>query len=586
VSPYLVAVVAFANQWLYENGVLCYLRGLELRILDLHHSEKTEIVVDFQKLMCEILAESPPRTTFDLQLLHYSHGIVSCTYSIPDAIPSSVYPRRHSDCTHRLLVFNPVEGQIITIRRLQSVSRLFIRNNDRFLYYGTTSEPDHDGYEQWIICGFDIAAGRWLDHQLDIPEVIGTDIGSTVCFEIFDDYFYVLSNQRSLDVEELDWLSYYTCFRFPLARDGFRRVKEPPREQLWRRDHTEGPIDDRWTFLRLVRDEVTGHFKAVESRREWLNGRISGRRTYYTTPIRFNDAGKYAKEHHPMADTASCTAAAKIQQGGAARKRARDPHAVHPGDDNSVVAATLAKCAIRSYYPSSQTSIDVVDVSTTFDPADRKLRLRGNTRRLWTPAELAERNYLPAAERSQDQDAFLRQIDDLYRSEYGVLWPPEQDPSAPDPALANLHAILNPPGHLGGLQGSWDERSMVYTTGTTVGGLRALVFVSWDPSIYLPGTAPYPGSSSLGRAGNWTDGNPMAVSTPPAAKTAGEGKGKDIDTTERHPTLQPDATLCAGGGFTSPETCLSGGRGASLVSWTTFEPAQYCKISQGYHFAR
>ncbi|KAL2261991.1 hypothetical protein VTK26DRAFT_2795 [Humicola hyalothermophila] len=27
VSPYLVAVVAFAETWLYENSVLCYIRG-------------------------------------------------------------------------------------------------------------------------------------------------------------------------------------------------------------------------------------------------------------------------------------------------------------------------------------------------------------------------------------------------------------------------------------------------------------------------------------------------------------------------------------------------------------------------------
>jgi hypothetical protein len=578
VYPYLVAVVAFADEWLYENGVLCHLRGLELRILDLHHSGKTEIVVDLEKLMCEILAESPPRIRCDLQLLYYSHNIVSCIYSIP--------PRRHYDCSHRLLVFNPLEGSIIAIRHLQSVSKLFVRNNDRFLYYGTASDPDDDGYEHWTICGFDLAARRWLDHQLDIPEVIGTDIGSTVCFEIFEDYFYVLSNQRSLDVEELDWLSYYTCFRFPLTRDGFRRLEEAPREQLWRRDHTEGPIDDRWTFLRLVRDEATGHFKAVESRREWLCGRISGRRTYYTTPIRFDDAEDHAKERHPMADTASRTAAAKMHQGGAGTRRARDPHAVHPGDDNSVVAATLANCPIRSYYPSSQTSIDLVDVSTSFDPADRRLRLRGNTRRLWTPGELAQRDHLPAAEGPQDQDAFLRQIDSLYKSEYGVLWPPEQDPSRPDPALADLHAILNPPGHLGGLQGRWDERSMVYTTGATVGGLKPLVFVSWDPSIYLPGTAPYPGNLSLGIAGTWADNNQRErSSTPPGTKTAGEGKGKGIDAAERRPTLQPDATLFSVGGSTPPEKRLSGGDGANPVPWTAFEPAQYRGISRGYHFA-
>ncbi|KAK4122489.1 hypothetical protein N657DRAFT_575625 [Parathielavia appendiculata] len=578
VAPYLVAVVGLAHEWIYENGVLCYLTGLELRILHLHRSEKFELVVDMSRFLHDVFNDSCTRHKFDLQLLYYSHDIVSCLYTSPSGQPGCT-------ATHWLLVFNPLEGRFISVRALESISDLFVRNNHRFLYYGITADDDDDrGHEHWEIHGFDIAAEEWLNHPLHILECIGNDIGYTVCFEILDDHFYGISNQTSLTEEEIEWESRYNCFRFPLARDGFRRREDPPShgDQLWRREHNEGPIDDRWTSLFLLRDEATGHLQAVESRREWLYGRISGRRTYYTTPIRF-DPDKRSKKHHPMDNTTPRYILAKVQQSAAAKSRARNPHAVHPGDDHSVVDAVLSKCPIRAYYPSSQTSIDVVDVSTSFDPADRRFRLRGNTRRLWTPDEIAQRKCSPAAEGAQDPDGLLRRIDNLYKSEYGLLWPPEQDPSAPNAALSDLHAILNPPGHLcGGAQGSWDERSMVYSTGATAEGLKALVFISWDPSIYLAGTAPYPGDMSFGRAGDWTDGRSTAgFAPPPAAKAAGGGKGKGIDTAENYPPLQYDATSR----FT-PENPVVGGDAARPASWRSIEPAQYLTISRAYHFAR
>ena len=52
---------------------------------------------------------------------------------------------------------------------------------------------------------------------------------------------------------------------------------------MWRRQHQEGPIDDRWTRLRLDEDESTGELKIVESRKEWY----LGSRTYHKTDIVF-----------------------------------------------------------------------------------------------------------------------------------------------------------------------------------------------------------------------------------------------------------------------------------------------------------
>ncbi|AEO55892.1 hypothetical protein MYCTH_2089701 [Thermothelomyces thermophilus ATCC 42464] len=563
VSPYLVAVVGFAQEWIYENGVLCYCRGRELRLLDLHRSADAEIVVDLRTLVRRALPDASAPHKHELKLLYYSHGIVSCLYSL---IRGGRAGRRDF-----LIAFDASEGQVITAVELQSTSKLFVRNNDLFLYYGTTTGPDQDGDEYWAIRGFDITASAWIAGQLNVPEAIGTDIGSTVCFEIIDGYFYGLSNLRSLAVEEVDWVSYYSCFRFPLKVDGFASLHALDRApELWRRDHTEGPLDDRWTFLRLLKDEGTGRLMIIESRKEWLEGSITPRRTYYTSLIGFD----------VMAGPIPDTHAAKRRHGGGPRRWPRDPHLVHPGDDNSAFNITLARCPLRSYYPACQTFIDLVDDSSSSDPREQKVRIRGGTRRPWTPGELTQSGRQETAERGEGLEALLRQIDRIYRSDTGLFWPPDQeeDPSVEDPALADLYAVLNPPGYVGNLHGSWDERSTVYATGGGgSGGLSALVFVSWDPAIYLAGVPAFPGNLAIRRPGSWAP-SCATKESPPA-------KYKSVGTARRHSTLLPDATSRPTASPCSATPLRDGISGGTQVSWRRIQPAMYREISRGYHFA-
>ncbi|KAK3301393.1 uncharacterized protein B0H64DRAFT_37413 [Chaetomium fimeti] len=548
VSPYAAVMVAFAQQWIYENGVLCYFVDGELRILDLHGSADTEMVVNPLDLARKAIPETHARHKYKLKLLYYSHDIISMVYSF----------RGHgqSSFKHYLVVFNPLAGQIIGVSHLESISKLFVRNDDRFLYYGIISEPDEQGNELWEIRCFNLTTRIWLPDHLGL-DVIGTDLGSTVCFEIFDDHFYVLSNLRSLDVEEVDWVSYYYCLRFPLEQHGFDHIEElDSTPDIWRRDHTEGPLDDRWTFLRLLKDEATGQLKAVESRKEWLNGRIIGRRTYYTTAINFDAAEE---------DIGSDISATKRQQGAGPKRWPRDPHMVHPEDDSSAQDITLTKCPVRSYHPGCQTSIDLVDDSSTFDPQDQQLRFRGGTRRPWTPGELAQLSLPEAPEGEQDHETLLRQIDSIYRSDAGLFWPPKQDPAVNDPALAKLYEILNPPEYIGNPHGSWDDRSIVYATGPMGEGRKALVFVSWDPSIHLAGTAPYPGDLGIDRPGSWAH-SPMPR---PVAKASMGGEGESVAGTSNDGNTHPS-------GATQPRR----------VSWRKSQRAMYRDISKGFHFCR
>jgi hypothetical protein len=89
----------------------------------------------------------------------------------------------------------------------------------------------------------------------------------------------------------------------------------------------------------MFKDETTGMLKVVKSRKEWLGGCSSARRTYYTTEISFKGALRDEWDEDDGDD--AITAPSK------------NPHLVHPGDDGSTqLMLTLSECPVRSYYPS------------------------------------------------------------------------------------------------------------------------------------------------------------------------------------------------------------------------------------------
>ena len=74
----------------------------------------------------------------------------------------------------------------------------------------------------------------------------------------------------------------------------------------------------------------------------------------------------------------------------------------------------------------------------------------------------------------------------MYREPPIVYWPPAQDPDRLDEDLDAVYRLLNPPSHLGNVQGTADERSFVYVTGGC-DKPQAIVFVGFDPAIKLVG---------------------------------------------------------------------------------------------------
>lgn len=61
---------------------------------------------------------------------------------------------------------------------------------------------------------------------------------------------------------------------------------------------------------------------------------------------------------------------------------------------------------------------------------------------------------------------------------------------------------MNPPSHMGNVQGRWDQRSFVYSTGSNTNGVQAVVFLGFNPAIKLQGLQEWGSKYEAG----WRDG--------------------------------------------------------------------------------
>ena len=565
-----------AETYLYVNGNLCYIAEWSLRILDLHNSSRVEDVVDILTLL-DAAIEPPVNTEKDeFKLLHYSHGVVSCLYS-----------RRKNQEFSWLIVFNPSERRILTAYPLESTNKIFVRNNDEYLYFGTHSEYGDDGFRRWVLQGYCFSDEKWFDQKVHLLEMVGSDIGGSIAFEIIDGYFYGISNQTSFEVEEINWTSYYHCFRFPVDQPRPKKTEVSVKEMMWRRQHAEGPIDDRWSFIKLEKEEKSGSLRIIESRKEWIKGQSSATRTYYTTNVIFPATGAINLGRGSNGEGSSANRStignAKPDQFLIPTKEEtprRNPFNTHQGDDAaSDVMFILTKCHIRSYHSTCQTFIDLVDDPLPTNPQDQRLRIRAGSRRARPLEELTPEARRYGHNPQEDDPSTEEQIKALYRNDGDnsiAYWPPEQEEGQlTDPAYDELNRLLNPPTHLGNVHGTCDDRSMVYATGGAVDGMQVLVFVSFDPSIHLQGLR------------QWRDQLTPRARFPHHRREhleKAKGKGKltcqpPLDTClETEPETREDWALEIG---PTPDETLEG----CGLRWTQQEPALYLTLAWGFNFA-
>ena len=577
-APFTVATIGFCDAYLYCKGVLCYTLDDRVRVLDLHRSGRLEIVISIPRLLTQALSTDLGENGRGFfQILYYSNNIISCLYT-------STGP----DVTAWLIAFNIKCRAILVVEELDFTDKIFVRHNGQFLYYGTHSEVGTDGYKKWVIHGYEFKSHRWFDQKVHLPDMVGSEIGSTICFELHNGFFYALSNQTSFEVEEIDWTSFYHCVRFPLGSPCKELLEKTENNKMWRRQHQEGPIDDRWTSIRLDEDESTGELKIIESRKEWYLGSSRSQRTYYTTDIIFPDDSKEessdsvypptatissasisgftstpsfdsvpgssnglafsSSSSFTSANTASTSSATNLAPSisNSTKLETRDlsglpddpllrllkpddhphhmrppprrPQNTHPGNDGSSKPTfTLAKSCLRYYHTSASTFLDLVDDPLPTDwQGTQRLRLRAGSRKLGPPL-VHERGPMQGLLRGPSPD-LATALKEMYRESEIVYWPPAQDPNKADEDLDAIYRLLNPPTHLGNVEGTADERSMVYVTGAS-DKPQAIIFVGFDPAIKLEGLKRWPGLK------NWDDMCKEAVGERPHARLQNWGGG-------------------------------------------------------------
>ncbi|KAI0470694.1 hypothetical protein GGR56DRAFT_660095 [Xylariaceae sp. FL0804] len=496
-SPYAAGIVGFADSFQYIRGVLCYIIEHRpkrwLRILDFHRRPDQELVVDIPALVSTAVPTSAKSRKYKFRILYHAEGITSCLFSF--ALPQT---------ENWLLIFEARTQRILQKHLLRSSSRIFVRNDRNYLYFGTHSDVGADGSRKWVINGFDLQAGSWLPQKMHLSNLVGYDIGSTVCFEIIDDYFYGLSNQTDFETEEIDWTSYYYCFRFRLGEQDARNTQVMRRGDGWRRQHSEGPIDDRWGFLALEKDEATGKALIVESRREWLSGRSGSQRTYYSHEIVFPQSGHQSGGAVVRNNVSSAALSEHVDEEeiidpmgkpeSVLQPQGRSPHYVHRGDDSSTTApiVTWSKTHLCRYWYSSQTFLDLYDGTPSGDVGPRQLRIRAGHR--MRKQQQQQQGWGPPTtnQKGADADAAAEEIDEriarLYQENKTHTWPPQPDPAVPhDPSRDAVSLFLNPPGHQGAVTATGDERSIVYATGEDAKGPKALIYIGFDPATKLGG---------------------------------------------------------------------------------------------------
>jgi len=629
--------------------VLSYTLDDRVRVLDLHNSSENEIVINIPDLLTQAVPDIADHGKGTFQTLYYSDQIISCLYksSGPD---SSAW----------LIAFSIRPRAILVAEELDSTDKIFVRHDKHFLYYGTHSELGTDGYKKWVLHGYEFRTCKWFDEKIHLPDMVGSEIGSTICFEFHDGYFYALSNQTSFEVEEIDWTSFYHCIRFPLNSPCKALLEKSENDRsMWRRQHQEGPIDDRWTNLRLDRDESTGELRIVESRKEWYLGSSRSQRTYYTTDIVFPKLVK--DEDMEMGDlresspeesnfglpstsawnsestlnasllasasssstNAPSTSTSSILSGLPAfpllRLMKKDDHAhyidapprlpqnTHPGNDGSMQPTfTLAKSRIRTYHPACSTFMDLVDDPLPTDwQGKQRLRLRAGSRKLGPP--LLDSDGLS---RPPDEDWRVA-VQEMYIEQGVKFWPAAQRPvdEGADEELDQVYRLLNPPSHLGNVEGTSDERGLVYVTGG-VDAPQAIIFVSFDPSTKLSGMKRW-GQKGVGE-GPHVDGRATGTSigvTGIGDETSDRGwKGKEVfvDVGEADRTVSIDrkgkrkaidapavsmqqvaggiAVVDVRGRQSTATACGQVGDAQALRKWAWKETAMYRDIGLGFYF--
>lgn len=449
------------NDFIYSKGALCYMFERQiLRVMLLQDTVSHETDIDIPRLLCSSIPGFNGMRNYRFRPIYHAEDIVSCLYTNVKAGGNESW----------LIVWDLQGVQCLHAHRLDSARRIFVRNNRKFLYFGTRAEVNTE--KRWVLRGLDLEAGTLLPERVVLWDFFGTDIGSTICFEIFDGYLYGASSQCAFEPGNNKWNSFYYAFRFLLEDHSTTQVL--PRSALWRRQGTDGPIDDRWSSLELTRDEHSGTVVLYESRKEWLLAESKSQRTCYRKEIHFPPQPQHDNDFYGAFNASTFSDPADWDS--EAHKETRSPDSLHFGDEGlSNNTYTFNNSPVPSYNTSCRAFMDMVNDPPAADPHTRRLRLRVRPRPQRTPTPT------PAALRTNTTN--INNGDDGIR-----FWPLDQDSQSPEPDVDLLYRIMNPYNQVEGVDWAADERFLIYAPRrANKADPKTVILVAFDPCLHLHG---------------------------------------------------------------------------------------------------
>ncbi|KAF2643944.1 hypothetical protein P280DRAFT_221736 [Massarina eburnea CBS 473.64] len=463
--PFSARIVGQGHGFCYRQGVLCILQGNIIRVSDEHISSETlEIDISPYITSSEV---SSSASEYTLTLLHYSDEIITVHHE------RKIRPNNSRILALSTRAETSGGDRLIKEVPLTSSYKLFSRHNAQWLYYGTYSALALDGHHEWEVQGVSLNDNSQSIPAISLEGFFGTDIGSTIAFEIHDGDFLAVSNQTSFDVEEIDWTSFYHCIRFPLDQPG-QNIEV--NKKVYRRQHKEGPIHDSWTELTLQIDERTNKPMIVESRREWVGSSSKQARTFYIKEFDTNETPRTELPEHDLPqDDLYTTVLDDHSKPNYAPYQSRTNYYFHPENppgSDPPRSFILARTKFKNYNLSSNTFLDLVedDRCCPNSPTGPCLRLRVGSRRVapldWTPQTSPSLGSPSSAYTPSEHpaDYLGRKGDVVYRHSSIRMWP---RPAKSCACSKRLHNILNPPLPSGPsysryVTGCLDDRALVY----------------------------------------------------------------------------------------------------------------------------
>lgn len=405
-----------------------------------------------------------------MTMLHYSDGILAIHVEV-DGRPNAGHIFAVSTAKEPLHY-----RRILRVVQIASSSKLFVRHTSQHLYYGTHTGMGDDGHHKWEIFGVsldDRDSPSSPKQPLLLEDFHGTDIGSTVAFEIFKGKFYAVSNQGTFEVEEVDWTSFYHCVSFPLDNPTPTAMETDRR--VYRRQHAQGPIHDSWTDLSLQRSECTDEVMIIESRREWAQASSRQSRTFYTSkfqvrPNRSSRASSMSEDIAPTFPLPENDLFVELLDSTNKPNWMPTPplpsSSRHPEFSKSHTCTRsfiLARTKFRAYNHACTSFLDIVEDDKCCNEPSKPpcLRLRVGSQRE------ASLNFPPLKFKGKGRaDEAEPQFEDhvKYVQPPIRMWPP---PATKCPCSKRLHDIMNPPlpsgpSHARTITGVLDERALVY----------------------------------------------------------------------------------------------------------------------------